>query len=551
MAFPEKVRYLKIDRGRFFYQRRVPQKLHDLLDQKIWQRPCGDVSYSKAIHMVVTWAEEHDEFIAQMGSLEARQDYARKHKLESQEALESDSKNEPPGTPMFALPQQFEELRTTEGFDVAPDWRWAKLSLRELDAERDENRPTQHMRTQLLARIHREKVSEEPSTPMEFPPFSAFKEILRQHHDHPNISSVSLGQKLPDPIGTEEYVERMREIYEAAFGSASPSPPTDPDQRDEYDLIKFKLEKRILKLTPDPHTITAVSKAYFSFNGIKPATRAKYTRDIGRLVTLTGDIPVRQVQTAHLKQLRDELRPTMKAASLHAVFTPIKGLLKYASQEELLDFNPVSAIALPRDKRPLEERKWRKFEPEEVLRIDKAITEFWGKPNPGLTDQRREALSHVVRALMFTGMRPIEVLRLQPSDVNDELIRITGGKTASSTRIVPLHPELKNFPIWVREGGLATFSSIQSDRVGSVRHNFGRLIRAMMSPPILDDRKALYSLRTTFVNAMRRAGADIQMQRAILGHKEAGAIRHYDDGPEFLEKYTMVAKTDPRRNNDS
>jgi hypothetical protein len=41
---------------------------------------------------------------------------------------------------------------------------------------------------------------------------------------------------------------------------------------------------------------------------------------------------------------------------------------------------------------------------------------------------------------------------------------------------------------------------------------------------------------------MRRAGADVQMQRAILGHKEAGVIRHYDDGPEFKLKYEMVAK---------
>tara|TARA_R110002074_G_scaffold360428_2_gene533158 strand:- start:1250 stop:1396 length:147 start_codon:yes stop_codon:yes gene_type:complete len=46
---------------------------------------------------------------------------------------------------------------------------------------------------------------------------------------------------------------------------------------------------------------------------------------------------------------------------------------------------------------------------------------------------------------------------------------------------------------------------------------------------------------------MRRAGADIQMRRAILGHKEAGAIRHYDDGPEFREKLEIIAKTDPRK----
>jgi len=179
---------------------------------------------------------------------------------------------------------------------------------------------------------------------MEFPPFQAFKDLLHRYRDAPNIGSVSLGNKFPDPMGTEEYVERMREIQATAFGAASPAPPTDPDERDEYDLIRLKLDRRISELTPDPHTLTAVSEAYFTFNSIKPLTRAKYTRDIGRLVALVGDIPVKRVETAHLKQLRDELAPTMKAASLHAVFTPIKGFLKYAGQEDLLNFDPSSAV---------------------------------------------------------------------------------------------------------------------------------------------------------------------------------------------------------------
>ena len=112
--------------------------------------------------------------------------------------------------------------------------------------------------------------------------------------------------------------------------------------------------------------------------------------------------------------------------------------------------------------------------------------------------------------------------------------------------MVPLHPEIVDLPDWLAGGGLKTFQTIKSDPVGSVRHNFGRLLREYMSEPIKDPQKALYSLRSTFVNAMRRAGADIQVQRAILGHKEAGAIRHYDDGPEFEVKRKWVEATDPR-----
>jgi hypothetical protein len=66
MSDEEKIPYLKIDRGRYFYQRRVPQKMQAHLGIRRWQLPCGDVSYSKAVQMVVTWAEEHNELIAHL-----------------------------------------------------------------------------------------------------------------------------------------------------------------------------------------------------------------------------------------------------------------------------------------------------------------------------------------------------------------------------------------------------------------------------------------------------------------------------------------------------
>ena len=62
----EKVPYLKIDRGRYFYQRRVPLKMQAHPGSRRWQLPCGDVSYYKAVQMVVTWAEEYDELIASL-----------------------------------------------------------------------------------------------------------------------------------------------------------------------------------------------------------------------------------------------------------------------------------------------------------------------------------------------------------------------------------------------------------------------------------------------------------------------------------------------------
>lgn len=74
-----------------------------------------------------------------------------------------------------------------------------------------------------------------------------------------------------------------------------------------------------------------------------------------------------------------------------------------------------------------------------------------------------------------------------------------------------------------------------------------------MDPPLHDPKQALYLLRSTFSNAMRRAGAE--MRRAFLGHAEAGALKHYDDGPEFAKKrkWLRAPRTvypDPREDDD-
>lgn len=62
MEEERRVKYLKVDRGRFYYQRRVPLNLQPLLGPR-WLIPCGDVSFAKAVQIIVTQAEEHDRLI--------------------------------------------------------------------------------------------------------------------------------------------------------------------------------------------------------------------------------------------------------------------------------------------------------------------------------------------------------------------------------------------------------------------------------------------------------------------------------------------------------
>lgn len=378
------------------------------------------------------------------------------------------------------------------------------------------------------------------------PPYPEFLKLAQTHINDTDVVQFEFTNQLPKPMSDEHYRDRLIGFLNHFFAADS-LPPDDPDDRDEYVYAKRRLERKISSVTPDPNSISIVLEKYCRFNSIRSGTRSKYRRELARLIAITGDVPISHVRTEDIKQLRDSLIGNIQAASIQAVFTPIKSTFNFAFDEDMINVNPMAGVKLPRNKRPIEERKWKPFEPGEVTRILKAAEDIWGNPAKGLTDESREAIHMVVRILAFSGMRPIEVIRLTADDVDDKLIRIKGSKTESSTRVVPLHPELGDLHNWIANGGLKTFQTIKIDKVGSVRHNFARLLREQMRDPILDPQKALYSLRSTFVNAMRRAGADIQVQRAILGHKEAGAIRHYDDGPEFGVKRKWVDATDPRR----
>jgi integrase len=546
MTERRKVKYLKIDRGRYFYQRRVPLRLQAHLGFRRWQIPCGDVSYSKAVQMIVTWAEEHDQLIADM----REPDRLREAGIASVRAKRQQRESEPDplGLPRF---YEMTERRAGEKQYFTRDrlprpWQASAKMMEEAQEANEGTLPLDDYKKSIAYRLEEVKRGDEIDMAMSLPNVPGLREYVESlYPELVSAGRIHVRTAPLMPYYPELYLDSLKSAYDIGFGPDR-RPPTNPDEKDEYEFIKRKLERKISELSPDPNTLSSVLETYCDFNSIRPRTRAKYKRELARLIKITGDVPIGHIRAEDLRGLRDSLLGDLKPASIHAVFTPLKGMFNHAFEEAIIESNPMAGVKLPRDRRPIEERKWKKFEPEEVRRILSAVDAVWGSPTRGLSDARRAGCRMVVRTLAFTGMRPIEVLRLTPEDVSDKLIRVRGSKTESSTRVVPLHHELEDLPSWIADGGLATFENIGSDPVSSVRHNFERLIRETMAPPISDPQKVLYSFRSSFVNAMRRAGADIQVRRAILGHKEAGAIRHYDDGPEFDIKDRWVQATDPR-----
>jgi integrase len=489
---------------------------------------CGDVSFAKAVQIIVTQAEEHDQLVASLRTEDGRARFLVEQNQAHEALFEAWAKQLDPTAKRLVQTPSDEDLIRIEG---NPDfWRSVAPLLLSLDRERAGEIPGSDLAGAFYRDITKASRGGYGVQQVIAPDFKMFRDLAEKVRDEGAQVDFQLTAPKPPRMHDREYLDRLNTLRRSAFGPDSPR-PKDADDLDEYEIARRKLERRISAISPATDTVSAVLAHFMEHNSIREATRRKYRRDTARLIRLIGDVPVGHIRSEDLRRLRDHEAPKMRPASLHAIFTPIKSMLSYALGNQIIQHDPVRGLTLPTDRRTVEERKWRKFDPDQMARILGAVDVNWGQAIRGLSNERRIAIRMAVRVLAYTAMRPIEVLRLRPEDVEPWLIRVMGSKNEGSDRVIPVHPAIRDFHCFIHGGGMETFRSSKTDPVTPVRHNFDKLIHDKLDPPIADPKQVLYSLRSTFQNAMRRAGAPVDVRRAILGHKEAGALRHYDDGP--------------------
>jgi len=72
--------------------------------------------------------------------------------------------------------------------------------------------------------------------------------VLPSSFDPLNAARAGYEAASTNPLfDDQDRLVRFRAILEASFGSHV-VPPNDPDQRDEFDLVKRKLERRVTEL---------------------------------------------------------------------------------------------------------------------------------------------------------------------------------------------------------------------------------------------------------------------------------------------------------------
>lgn len=232
-----KPKYMLIEHGRYFYQRKVPLKYQALIGRKKWRAPLGG-NFDLAYEGLREVRAEHDALLTRLTDPTELQNYktSSRRDTEVQEYSRIVAENSAYEKWCHAngLKTEVEEYYEQHGADDEPVWAKIGRWLAALEFERTAHKaPTEDdiggVRD-LLVRLARSGGDAEFD--VELPPFEAYKSLVRDT-DEPARSRVKFALTLPMPMDDDEYYDRLCDIYETHFGEGAIA-PSNPEDRDEF-----------------------------------------------------------------------------------------------------------------------------------------------------------------------------------------------------------------------------------------------------------------------------------------------------------------------------
>lgn len=195
-------------------------------------------------------------------------------------------------------------------------------------------------------------------------------------------------------------------------------------------LVRRALQLGVQAVLDAERTVSLEHAAWASVEAradLRPATRRDLRHFVRRILRVegVGELPLRSMRVSHCKRILEEAFGRSRSSYvkgrsiLHSIFA-------YGVRREWCDANPVSRIEVPR----VEEKPIRALTLQEVERLQAAAQ------RPEFRDMRFS-----LQLLLYSGVRPTEVERVQPEDVCDRekqlIIRPRTSKTGGG-RLVPL-----------------------------------------------------------------------------------------------------------------
>ncbi|MGA7793189.1 MAG: site-specific integrase [Candidatus Acidiferrales bacterium] len=258
-----------------------------------------------------------------------------------------------------------------------------------------------------------------------------------------------------------------------------------------------------------------------------PATHCRYLVSSAALLRHFEDQPLDRItpddverfkaaRAMEYKTVRGKAKDSRKRtgkrimpATVNRELACLKALFNHAIKSDLPVRNPVSRVEF------LAERN----EQTRVLSFDEQAR-YLGVATPMLRD--------IATLMLETGMRPEEVYRIQPENVNlaGGFLFNPCGKTKAARRRVPLTARARSV-LTRRMAGLETSFLFPCDTdsarpVPKVNHAHDRAVKASKVAPF-----RLYDLRHTWATRAAESGIDLVTLAALLGHSKIQMVLRY------------------------
>jgi len=300
-------------------------------------------------------------------------------------------------------------------------------------------------------------------------------------------------------------------------------------------------------------------------------TAGDYLAYVNRFISLIGDLPVRAISRANVREFRDLMRDFPRTIPLAKRHLSAKALIAWAksadiprlsvttvndkavgalsaiiaavADDESIESNPCDRQKLKVDERDVQERL--PYDSEDLRRL--LTSSLYG---PGAKIPRAAggaAAPWIPLIAMFAGARLEEIGQLRCWDIREQdgvwmfdlaTLDNTPGqttqrKTGSSRRLVPVHPELVRLGLLTyserrkQAGGVRLFPELAEYR-GKITTSWskwwGRWARKHISE---DTAKCFHSFRHLFKDRLVLTKCDEFVMMRLLGHSVPGMTKNY------------------------
>jgi integrase len=274
-----------------------------------------------------------------------------------------------------------------------------------------------------------------------------------------------------------------------------------------------------------------------------PSTAERMQTSMVSLEAFFARIPIHAITPGQIEDYKAWRRSCgIRDVTLRHDLHALSKLYQYAQKHHWVLRNTVREVSIPSDREAVRQH---------VLSAEEEAL-YFGSLVPGTT------IADAARMVLYTGMRPSEVVGLAKEDVDlaGGTVMVRRGKTRAARRLLALaEPALEIVRRRMQRKGDWLFPGRGALAVARLNSAHDRALKAINEPregprPRRPLSFVIYDLRHTFATRTAEAGCPLPLLASILGHASLRTIGRYvhptqDAQERAMLQYTAWAKIGP------